>query len=103
MSRIKSKKTFPELAYLKDHPTLDYQPKLFGRPDFVDWKKKKAIFIDGCFWHGCPEHGKIPETNSDFWRNKIMRNKIRDQEINLAYRSSGWSVERFWEHRLKKR
>lgn len=57
-----------------------------------------AVFIDGCYWHACPVHGKTPATNSDWWREKIGRNKSRDVETNQALESQGWTVLRYWEH-----
>lgn len=74
---------------------------ILGRPDFYFQKKKVAIFIDGCFWHGCPLCGHIPKTRSAFWQAKIKRNKTRDQEIKRQLEASGAIVLRFWEHQLK--
>lgn len=74
---------------------------ILGRPDFYFQKKKVAIFIDGCFWHGCPYCGHIPKTRSAFWRAKIKRNRTRDQGTNRQLKASGTIVLRFWEHQLK--
>lgn len=69
------------------------------RPDIVFPKAKVAVFIDGCFWHGCPEHGTLPATtNRDYWALKIEQNRARDQRNELALQSSGWTVIRAWEH-----
>lgn len=77
--------------------------KLFGTPDFVFPKLKLAVFVDGCFWHGCPEHGTVPKTNRVFWENKITRNRQRDAEVNRELRKRGWRVLRLWEHELRKK
>jgi len=57
-----------------------------------------AIFVDGCFWHGCPEHGTWPRKNAKFWREKIEANKRRDRSTDTALRDAGWRVVRVWEH-----
>ncbi|MDP6637364.1 MAG: hypothetical protein QGG42_20900, partial [Phycisphaerae bacterium] len=56
------------------------------------------IFVDGCFWHGCPIHGTTPKTNREFWSEKILRNKERDLDTNRVLLEAGWTVIRFWEH-----
>ena len=75
--------------------------KLLGRPDIVFSGKRLAVFVDGCFWHGCPEHGSVPESNSEFWNRKITRNVDRDAEVNAALVDLGWKVIRVWEHEIK--
>lgn len=77
--------------------------KLPGRPDFVFPQLKTAVFVDGCFWHGCPKHGTRPKTNAKFWREKIARNRARDRRVNRLLRAKGWTVLRIWEHELKRR
>lgn len=72
----------------------------YGRPDFVFPKEKIAVFVDGCFWHGCPKHKQIPETNTEYWRDKIRKNRQRDRRVTRVLRNSGWSVMRVWEHEL---
>lgn len=74
--------------------------KLPGTPDFCWPQKKIALFVDGCFWHGCPY--TKPATNISFWKNKIIANKARDKRVNLKLRSMGWSVIRVWECKLSK-
>lgn len=59
---------------------------------------KVAVFIDGCFWHGCLEHRSIPSNNRDWWQNKIDQNRSRDRDTDAKLRSAGWLVLRFWEH-----
>lgn len=68
-----------------------------GKPDFVFRTEKVAIFVDGCFWHGCPRHGRTPKSRSDFWLNKLAQNVRRDRAVTLALRASGWMVLRIWE------
>ncbi len=75
---------------------------LVGRPDFVFTARRLAIFVDGCFWHGCPRHGKSPSSNRHFWRRKITRNRQRDREVNRLLMAKGWRVLRVWEHELSK-
>lgn len=57
-----------------------------------------AVFVDGCFWHGCPEHFVAPNSNVDYWRPKIQRNRERDVRVDAALREAGWTVLRAWEH-----
>jgi len=78
-----------------------YKP-LIGTPDFVFLKQRIAIFIDGCFWHGCLKCRLEPKTNRKFWRLKIRANKERDKKVNKALREKKWKVLRFWEHQIKK-
>jgi DNA mismatch endonuclease, patch repair protein len=73
----------------------------FGNPDFVFPLERVAVFVDGCFWHGCPKHGTIPTTNDLFWRSKLERNKARDIIVNRELRRNGWRVVRVWQHELK--
>lgn len=73
-----------------------------GRPDFAFPKQKVAVFVDGCFWHGCPKHGTQPKGNSAFWTAKLETNKRRDRKVNRLLRSSDWQVLRIWEHDLSK-
>lgn len=78
---------------------VDYAP-LGGRrrADIVFTRQRLAIFIDGCFWHCCPEHGTQPKRNSAYWAPKLKRNVERDREADGLLRSAGWTVLRFWEH-----
>ncbi len=70
------------------------------RPDFIFRAQKLAIFVDGCFWHGCPEHFRRPQTRQKFWDAKITRNQARDAAVTKALRKVGWRVLRLWEHEL---
>jgi DNA mismatch endonuclease (patch repair protein) len=73
---------------------------LLGKPDFVFPKSRLTVFVDGCFWHGCPKHGHTPRSNTAYWRKKIARNIERDQEVNRELKKRGWRVFRIWEHEL---
>jgi DNA mismatch endonuclease (patch repair protein) len=73
-----------------------------GKPDFAFDEAKVAVFVDGCFWHGCHRCRNIPATNREFWSNKIGKNKKRDQKVTRLLKKSGWQVVRFWEHELKR-
>jgi DNA mismatch endonuclease (patch repair protein) len=75
--------------------------KIFGRPDFVFPKSKKAIFVDGCFWHGHNCRNTQPKDNKDYWITKIKRNKQRDKKVNKHLTQLGWIVIRLWECELK--
>lgn len=66
-------------------------------PDIVFSGPRVAVFVDGCFWHGCPEHYSAPESNGDFWRAKLRRNQDRDRRDNRRLREEGWKVLRVWE------
>ena len=68
------------------------------RADVVFTRKRIAIFIDGCFWHGCPLHYRVPGTNAGYWEPKIARNVERDAETTVALVEAGWRVLRYWEH-----
>ena len=75
---------------------------LVGRPDFVFRQSRLAIFIDGCFWHTCPYHGRQPDSNKRYWSKKLSRNKDRDAFVSKALKGLGWRVVRIWEHELRK-
>jgi DNA mismatch endonuclease, patch repair protein len=66
--------------------------------DLVFAREKVAVFIDGCFWHGCPQHGRRPKANAPYWRAKIDRNQARDARNDAVLRAAGWRVIRAWEH-----
>jgi DNA mismatch endonuclease (patch repair protein) len=73
--------------------------KLFGKPDFVFRRERVAVFVDGCFWHGCPKpkHAPSPKNRADWWAEKLGRNRLRDQEVTERLLESGWHVVRVWE------
>jgi DNA mismatch endonuclease (patch repair protein) len=79
-----------------------WKSSLSVRPDFVFPRLKLAVFVDGCFWHGCPKHGTRPKQNRKFWDAKIARNRDRDRSVNRELRKLGWRVVRIWEHDLAK-
>lgn len=68
------------------------------KPDIVFTARKVAVFVDGCFWHVCPEHGRQPSTNEWYWTPKLRRNQDRDRTVNAALHDAGWRVVRLWEH-----
>lgn len=106
MSRIRSsgnKET--ELAMIKlfrKHKITGWRRHypVFGKPDFVFPDLKLAVFVDGCFWHGCPKHSNVPRNNRAFWKRKLDANKARDRRVNQVLRQNGWCVIRIWEHDL---
>lgn len=73
-----------------------------AKPDFVFSRKRVAVFVDGCFWHGCPECAKRPATNTGYWSTKLARNAARDEEQTTVLAEAGWTVVRFWGHELEK-
>lgn len=83
------------LRYRVNHPLPINRRR---RADIAFTRAKVAIFIDGCFWHGCPEHGTTPRTNTHFWSEKIARNRARDAETMGLLADAGWHALRFWEH-----
>jgi len=73
---------------------------ILNNPDFYFPDRKLVVFLDGCFWHGCPRCGHIPKTRGGFWRAKIARNKERDRQAREKLRAKGFRVLRYWEHQL---
>ena len=94
--RVAGKTRSPVASPVTRHPSLTVTP------DFVFLKQRVTVFVDGCFWHGCPKHGTKPKGNAAFWRRKFAANKARDARVNRALRRAGWRVLRVWEHELKK-
>jgi len=76
-----------------------HQP-LTGNPDFTFRRQRIVIFVDGCFWHGCPRHASMPVNNRGFWRMKLATNRRRDRDVTRSLRNQGWRVLRLWEHDL---
>jgi DNA mismatch endonuclease (patch repair protein) len=74
---------------------------LAGKPDLVFAGKRVVVFLDGCFWHGCPNHYREPRSNAAYWRAKIERNVARDARVTQELVRDGWIVLRFWEHQVK--
>jgi len=108
MSRIRSrgnKKTEMALACLlkANHITgWRRQQAVFGKPDFLFRAHRLALFVDGCFWHGCPRCYRRPKSNRKFWDAKCARNRERDRRVNRELRRRGWRILRIWEHELTK-
>ena len=110
MKAAKPKDTAPEKALRSElyklglHYRIDVRPvkELNRRADIVFRSAKVAVFVDGCFWHGCSKHGTQAKANAEFWRNKIERNKERDEETNRLLKKAGWKVVRVWEHQNMK-
>ncbi|MET9767825.1 very short patch repair endonuclease [Streptomyces sp. NPDC006415] len=106
MQAIRSKDTKPErlIRRLVHAQGLRYRiavrpdPSLRRTADLVFRPVKVAVFIDGCYWHGCPEHYVPPKTNSGYWSDKVARNMARDLDTNARLEREGWLVLRFWEH-----
>lgn len=75
---------------------------LFGKPDFVFRRERVVVFVDGCFWHGCPKpkHAPLPKNRAEWWAEKLGRNKVRDQLVNDTLKAKGWKVVRVWECEL---
>jgi len=107
MTQVKKSYTKLEekLAVILDNEGLDgyhrYAKDLPGSPDFVFRQENLAVFLDSCFWHGCPKHLRRPASNIDYWERKIAINKERDRRQTRELRKSGWRVLRLWEHELK--
>ena len=107
MSRIRGKNTSPELKLRKmlwESGIRGYRVhyKLPGKPDIVFTRKKVVVFVDGCFWHKCPVCFRPPETNAEFWNDKLQKNVERDLKVTKELEDLGWTVLRFWEHEVKK-
>ncbi len=107
MSKVKSKNTTPEIKlrkalYKSGIRGYRINMKLPGSPDIVFIRAKIAIFVDGCFWHGCPKCYALPKDNIEFWKAKLERNQNRDKKVNQQLSEMGWRVVRFWEHDIQK-
>ena len=108
MARVRQKGTAPEVALRQEL----YRSGLRYRVNFEVLKKPRrvadlafprlriAVFVDGCFWHGCPQHATWPKQNAEFWKQKIEANRQRDADTNVRLRDGGWTVLRIWEHEL---
>jgi DNA mismatch endonuclease (patch repair protein) len=99
--------TKPELALRSALHALGYRyrkdfridlPLRRVRPDIAFTRRKVAVFVDGCFWHACPEHGSKPRNNEWYWSPKLARNVERDRAADAALAAAGWTVVRLWEH-----
>lgn len=79
-----------------------HSKKVIGNPDFAFPEDRLVVFLDGCYWHGCPNCGHIPKTNHEYWSAKIGRNKKRDRANSRKLRQMGFKVIRIWECKLKR-
>jgi len=107
MSRIRGSNTKPEkllrsALHAEGLRFRVHRRDLPGCPDIVFPRARLAVFVDGCFWHGCPEHAVKPKTNAEFWAEKLRRNKQRDRDVARTLEQQGWGVVRFWEHDVKR-
>lgn len=106
MQAAKPKDTVPEMALRSAlhrkglRYRVDAKPikELNRRADILFRSAKVAVFVDGCFWHGCPIHGTQAKANAEFWQQKIKRNKERDIDTTKQLENAGWKVVRVWEH-----
>lgn len=106
MRRQRERDTAPEIALRKELWRRGLRYRLHMRPvpglrrlaDIVFPSSHVAVFVDGCFWHGCPKHGTKPKSNISFWAEKLRMNIERDKDTNRILRRSGWTVIRVWEH-----
>ncbi len=85
------------LRFRKDH-MLRTTGGTRAKVDIVFTRARIAVFVDGCFWHGCPEHGRVPSTNRHYWPAKLAGNRERDKRVTAALEADGWTVIRLWEH-----
>jgi len=106
MRNTASRDTPPELALRRLLHARGLRYRVDARPvkglnrraDVVFGPVKVAVFVDGCFWHTCPEHGSSPRSNSDWWAEKLRRNVARDRDTDTKLAAAGWIVLRIWEH-----
>jgi DNA mismatch endonuclease (patch repair protein) len=106
MQANKGRDTKPELALRSAVHTLGLRYRVSTRPlpairrtaDMVFTRARVAVFMDGCFWHGCPEHHTKSATNAAYWAEKVRRNRERDAETDRLLAEAGWHVIRIWEH-----
>ena len=105
MAGIRSRDTQPEVSLRKALWSLGVRgyrkhPNLPGRPDLLFPRLKVVVFVDGCFWHGCPEHHTMPRSNTDYWIGKLDLNRRRDSAVNDRIEGMGYCVLRIWEHEV---
>ena len=105
MARVRSKNTLPEIALRRALWELGFRYRLHsplpGSPDIVLPRYRTALFVDGCFWHGCPDHYRAPVANGDFWSAKLARNLNRDAKADAELVAMEWRVVRIWEHEIR--
>lgn len=106
MRRVRSRDTASEVALRSELHRLGLRYRLHvratpdsrARPDIIFPKWRVAVFVDGCFWHACPEHASWPKANANWWRRKISANVERDRRHDRELSEAGWTVIRVWEH-----
>lgn len=106
MQANKGRDTGPELAVRRSVHRLGLRYRVSVRPlpelrrtaDLVFTRQRVAVFVDGCFWHGCPEHHTVAKRNGEFWAAKVAGNVARDRDTDEQLAEAGWTVLRFWEH-----
>jgi DNA mismatch endonuclease (patch repair protein) len=106
MSKVGRRDTLPERAIRSELHRRGFRfrvdraplPGLRSRADIVFGPARVAVYVDGCFWHSCPEHGTRPKTNAGWWARKLDRNQQRDRETDRLLMTHGWTVIRVWEH-----
>ena len=98
--RLRSRLHASGLRYRKHWPIklASGESQLTVRPDVVFTRARVAVFVDGCFWHSCPKHGRSPQSNHEYWSEKLRRNIARDRLVDSALAEAGWDVVRIWEH-----
>ena len=105
MRSIRSKNTLPELSLRRALWARGFRYRIHYGKEKIDIAfpvKKVAVFVDGCFWHGCPIHSHLPKSNKEYWLPKLKKNVERDKENTKKLQEDGWKVLRFWEHELEK-
>ncbi len=106
MQGNRKRDTAPELSLRRALHALGLRYRVAARPiqdrpwtaDLVFPRARIAVFVDGCYWHGCPAHYSTPRTNSGYWRSKIERNRVRDRRVDAELQAAGWTPLRIWEH-----
>ena len=106
MSRQARRDTRPELMLRRELHRRGLRYRVHRRPlpavrreaDVVFSRQRVAVFVDGCWWHRCPEHATVPKTNTAWWQEKLDRNVARDRETDRLLTDAGWQVIRIWEH-----
>lgn len=106
MQGNRSRDTKPELAVrrlvhsrgLRYRVNARVEADLRRTADMLFTRARVAVFVDGCYWHGCPVHFTLPKAHSDYWREKIATNRLRDTETNSLLEERGWTILRFWSH-----
>ena len=106
MSRNRGANTGPEIKLRRACFALGLRfrvnNQLFGSPDIVFPRARVVVFVDGCFWHGCPQHYKVPTARKEFWVTKMSKNRARDALVTSTLTEQGWNMVRVWEHDVRR-